>query len=722
MPARAGQPWRGAASIQLIEAAGDRRFWATLRELTDPLPPTEPGGDRADWDKSPGGIFTIRIEWSTAGTVTNGVAESIEVITYLPGTSTQVGTSWTISNPGASGSEERTFHFDDDPLTGVLGTNRCGMVEIYIRASRSSAIAWNADTKGVSAGLSVGTTHNWAAGYARARVTLASRVVSNVALGGSAPSLFAYPDSFFGRYNIDVTPYRSLTFELRHLNVSTQIRNQVSSSSTATQRDYSWTANTGVTAKILADYPNNGSVTERFVTQSLSFGGTPSQEYAWAASGHATGFARTSDNIVENTSSFTSDPRIETFDVTDPIINGVSTPVANAIVNFSKSTEPFHDISVTFKLRNARLETLTSAHSANDRNVTVHSRDVVADVNQRSLASGLAPDGAGLYSVPTFFFRGPSSAGSRGTGFDGDTASHDQTGRSKCLRVKVQGDGSANYPSASSGTFLKLSDLIRLDVHPQKTSTLVRDADPYVHPGSGENTSFTIGADAGHLFCYVGDVNGVSKADVNVGFQYYDPDAIKQNATDLFRTTASAGLDKGWTTVSAKHIVGAPAGSWRFRCWVDVDSTGSGGNYGDGATNPVDVTAKDQAVSFVSSYTADREMAIHVADVVPVGQEQTVRLEYRKRDGTRLVFDADPSIRIYKVNTNGTETVELALTTTTKLSGQDVWTVAWTPSAEGSFVIEARSDFSESGVIAVQRVSARKKWITTPGGALINRM
>lgn len=714
MPALAGEPWRAAADIQLDEALGTRHFWATLRAIGNPAP-GEPTGDQTDWEGNPGASFTVRVEWSTTGTPTNGVSATITVRTYLPGTTTQVGVDWVITTGNAAGSAERTFHLDDDPLSNTAGTNRAGMVEIYMRVDRTAAVAYNADSRGAAGGLAVGTTHNWARGKARARVVLTSSSISNVSLGGATPGLFAFPDRTFARSILSATWYRSTTLERRHLRAgdNVQIRNEVGAASTSTQRDYSWTADTGVTAKVLADYPNNAAVKVRLVTPSLPFGGTNAdEEYDWAAAGHGSSFSRSSANILENAAAFTTDGRVSINTIAQPIIDGVSTPVAQAVVNYSRSGETYQQIGGTFRLQNARSELLTSAMTAIDRDVRVMSRDIVASADQKNITSSglISPNASGDYTLPTFTYSGPSSL-PRGVGPDGDTAAHDQVGRAKALHIQVN-SGNSSYPTVVSSAFVALSDLLRLNVHPQKTTTLIKDTDPYVNPGSGEATSFTIGSDALQMFAFVGTCRGVGKGSVLVNFEYYDPTNAKANtgSNPTRTTTQSPANDRGWTTTNVPFDVKAPAGQWKARVWVDFTSTGSGGNYGDGASNPSDLAALDQIVNFVSSYTADRAVAIHMPDEAGLGIETTIVVEYRHHDGSRKNFDANPSLRIYKVDSaNGDETDSLALTQMTRIASLNVWKVAWTPAAAGVYVAEVRGMFTESGVEACETITVRSK-------------
>lgn len=712
MAALAGEPWRGATDIQLNGAASNRRAWATLRTIGDPAP-GEPTADRATWEGNPGASFTVRVEWSSSGAPLDGQFTSIEVKTFLPGTGTQVGATWTIAVAADSGSSERTFHLDDDPLSNAAGTSQSGMVEIYLKVIRNVAVAYDADSRGVKAGVNAATTHNWARGYARARVLLSAFSLSNAAPGGAEPASFAYPDSTFHRATLTATLYRSVTLELEHRKASdgTLLRSEVGASGTGTTRDYSWTAATGATAKVLADYPSALAVNLHAKTQDLSFGGTASKEYAWAAAGHLTGWAQVDDLTLQAASRFTSDPRVT--------LEAMTRTSALTVVNFG-----YHTLDGTFEVKNARLEKLNSTDHGLYSHAVVRSKDVAAGTLQKTISSDLTPSAAGLFTLPSYTYSGPVSTVSRGTGTDSDTAAHDQTGRTKTLFAEVGGPagvGSSQRPTATgSGTFVALSDLLRLDSHPQKTSALAKDSDPLASPGSGEVANYVISADSLFGFAFVGDVQGTGRSGVDVTLSLLDPDGA-QSGSSAVKATQSAP-DRGWTTSAGSFSVLAPAGEWELRVLVELTAAGASGNYGDLGVLPFG--SLDQVVNFNSAYTADRALAITLPDEVPVGRAATITVEYLQ-SGTRLTLDAAPSIRIYSLSGAGAQSQELALTTMSQYSGQQAWSAAWTPSAEGTYLVEVRAEYLASGIQGAERVSARPQFdpiALAVGDLLVSRM
>ena len=111
-------------------------------------------------------------------------------------------------------------------------------------------------------------------------------------------------------------------------------------------------------------------------------------------------------------------------------------------------------------------------------------------------------------------------------------------------------------------------------------------------------------------------------------------------------------------------------------------------------------------------------------DEVPVGRATTITVEYLQ-SGTRLALDAAPSIRIYSLSDAGAQTQELALTVMTQYSGQQAWSAAWTPSAEGTYLVEVRGQYLASGIQGTERVSARPQFdpiALAVGYILVSRM
>lgn len=409
---------------------------------------------------------------------------------------------------------------------------------------------------------------------------------------------------------------------------------------------------------------------------------------------------RVSDTTIRSTI-FTVDPRLT--------ITPTRTS-ALAVVNFG-----FHTITGTFTLTNARGTLLTNALAAAKRDVVVVSRDITTSADQRSISASLSPSAAGVYTLPSFVYRGPATLSNRGVGLDGDTTVPQPAtdvqravGRPKAIKTTIVG-GSPTAPIAISGTFVNLSDLLDLDNHPQKTSVLIQDSDPYASPGSGETVSFTIGSDALNLFAFVGDVNRQPVPSTNVTLTLLDPDGVSSGTPQVRQT--QMGVNNGWTTSSANFNVIAPAGTWKARVSVDLNATGAQGNYGNGTTTaPADLTAKEQVINFISSYSANRAVAIHTPPTIVPGQVITIITEYRHQNGTRENFDTDPSLRIYKVDPlTGADTDVLAPAVMTRVGGLNVWTRGFTaPTTEADLMIEVRASFLSSGVEAVEPLSVKK--------------
>lgn len=342
MPAVSGEPLRGVAVSRLTDGLTVRGFAVSI----DDVAPTTVTADQSTWNGASGSSATLRMEWETTGLPLFQQATIARVRVRLPGDASNIGASWDVTITGDNGSSALTFHYDDSPLSGSLGTARCGMLEIFLEVQSVGGIApWGPiDSRG-NGTPPAGTTHDWARGYLRSNVVLSSYSISNVSLGGAEPASFAFSDMTFNRVTLDATCFRNSIVELKHRQSAADVRTQSSSSSTSTQRDYTWNAvANGATSngRINKDYAN-GNVDVWVVLPGTAFGGDA--EYAWASSGHAAGFSVSNDAIIEDVARFTANPTITMTNLTftDQIYN------------------PYELANYKFKIQNARGEINTTS-------------------------------------------------------------------------------------------------------------------------------------------------------------------------------------------------------------------------------------------------------------------------------------------------------------------------------------------------------------------------
>lgn len=686
----AGEPFRGQAYIRIGGALGTQRnFSLSVVDVNPNVDPT----DQATWTGAPGSSLTLRFEWNVVGAPAFEAPQDAQIQVRVPG-GAAVGDTWTVAlgDGNDSGTATRTFHFDDNPLNEVAGSNRWGALELYINIRDHEGVDdYEHDTRDAGGLPNLGVSATVARGYLRAPGTVSSFTITKDSLGGTdEPATWAYPDSIFVRSTLADTAYENFTLTASLKDDSATTRRTSAETSSDTVKDFTWSGDGSVTntAKVLADLPTQNHDLE-FALTAVDFGGD--NKFIWASTGHAAELVRTSDLVLTDDNRFNVDPSITVANMTRTS--------SEAVVNFG-----FHTVTGTFNVRNARSENLNSTNHANDDDMTVRSRDVVAGADQKTISSALAPNGSGTYSV-SYSYNGPTATANRGTGTDGDTASHDTTGRSKTLKVIANGNGTR--PSATaSGTFVSLSDLLKLDTHPERDATLTKDTNPYANPGDGEVTNFVISADTLSAYAFVGDVNGTGRSGVNVDLELFKPDGTQSGSTQT-KTTVGAS-DLGWTTDDAAFDVIAPAGNWTLRSRVELTNTGASGNYGDGASSPFGHL--DQTVGFSSAYSADKSIVIHVPDEVAVGQAVTVSCEYIDSDGTRVTLDSAPTLRVFKVTAAGAQSDELAAGTMTQYSGQQAWSRSWTPSEAGTFIIEIRAVYSGGGVSGNTPVQARAKF------------
>ena len=311
MPAIAGEPFRGLTKIHLDDATGTRAYTVSI----DDVAPLTATGDQATWEGTPGSSVTLRLEWASTGTPTFSVADTITVAVRLPGDNTNIGATWTPSpGTGTSGTLTTTLHFDDNPLNGVLGAIRAGMLEVFLQIQRTAAVGWGpVDSRGGGT-PPAGSTFTWSRGYLRAPVTMTDFSVSDASLGGAEPGVFYATKPCYTRVTFDATWYRAAASTLRHKQGATTTRQGSSASGTSAIKEWSWTAATssvGGTGRINKDYVAALTATQVEVTMpgGLSFGGD--DEYYYATSGHVAGWTRASSGLLTDADRISVDPRIQ---------------------------------------------------------------------------------------------------------------------------------------------------------------------------------------------------------------------------------------------------------------------------------------------------------------------------------------------------------------------------------------------------------------------------
>jgi len=284
MPIFTGEPWRGAARVRRANATNDGfRDWAVGVGITS----ATPSGDQTTWTGSPGSSLTLTYHTGTSGTLPPNAANTVSV-NIRAWNGAVIGSTWT---PTADG-QTRTFHFDDDPLDQAAGSARSGPFEIYIRVVRTDVGTYDVDSRGTGAAAN----DQWARGKLRSPVTLSSFSASDVSLGGAEPATFEAFDPFHHRVTLGAQWITSAGLTLEHRQGGVLRRTQTVTS-TATTRDYSWSAAaTGTTGngRCNNDYTKGSTpVNPRLLLPSSTFGND--REYAWAVSGHPSGWTRAND-------------------------------------------------------------------------------------------------------------------------------------------------------------------------------------------------------------------------------------------------------------------------------------------------------------------------------------------------------------------------------------------------------------------------------------------
>jgi hypothetical protein len=193
---------------------------------------------------------------------------------------------------------------------------------------------------------------------------------------------------------------------------------------------------------------------------------------------------------------------------------------------------------------------------------------------------------------------------------------------------------------------------------------------------------------------FVGDVHGTGVTGVTCEQDILDPSGT-QKQTDSSQITDLTG----WTVTAITFAPTAPQGNWTARSRVDVNSSGSNGNFGD--TNSTPFGQLDKVVGFVSAYTADKTWCIQRPDPFPVGVSNPIRVSFRQNDGstngTAVTLDSVPNIRIYLINSDGTTTDQVAATAMTSL-GNGVYGFNWAPTLQGNFMCQILGVYNQSNV------------------------
>lgn len=662
MPALTAEPWRGAAvaGVRITLTPGNGHFaWVSYDVNT-----TQPLADQTTWEDNPGASLTLRFRWTIGGPGSGQQAPTFaNVSVRLPGAVVDLGTVWAVAFPAADTEVTRTFHFDSDPLSGVLDALRSGTLELLLSwGSTGGVTPWSVTSRGTAAGLLVTNEAIWARGYARSRVVLATHSISNVSLGGAEPSTFAYPDPIFVRDTISAVLYEAVELDYLIRQSGTTKRTGTGGGAiTGVTRDSTFNA---AATQFNGDFAAVSTALDGRISipAPANFGGD--NNYAFAASGHAAGWTQTSETQLDSTADATGNSAVT--------INTPTRTSATDVVNFG-----LHTVAATFKIANARSELLGNtapSGAAGSNTANVKSRDITGSVDEAQLATALTPNASGLYTVSAVAYSGPTSTASRGTGPNGDTAAHTTGGKDKGIRP-VLTQTAAPTVNASARLWA-LSDLLRLDVHPQKSATLAHDTNPYASPGDAEDTVFAIAVDLLHLFAFVGDVNGLGRQSITATGQVFDPDGNSVSGGGPNSASTLGGGDLGWIKPQLFQLAAAsPAGQWTCRIKVEIGDGGDNGNYGDGAAPGTGLSIPGsllQVVSFSSPYSADKVIALDGPNALYIGETVTYVVRYAQlnTDGTitHRAFDSSPvpSVRVFELNrTTGDERDVLATTALT---------------------------------------------------------
>lgn len=590
MPALGGEPWRGMAQVKIADTAAPTQFKSITVSVSD-VDPLINGSSQAIWDNDANNntAWQLRVELGTSTVPPVNVDSPTEFRVRVyemtgGGSGLQIGSEWIVSglDPAALSfvHTRDNFCFDLDPLDGVFNDTstdrKFGMLAVELQVIRTGGVPASRDYDVSSRGTGTqtppsGATHSWGRGYFRQRMQLiVTTRFSNVSFGGAIPSTWTYPDSIFSRVVVNRTRYAGSTASsfanrlraapLGGLGAILRTQN-MSFSETLTNLDHEFAAPSGINE----DFPTGlaSTVGEQELDISPNTFGTDNI-HSWRSTSVPSGWTFVSERLM----------RKQGFGGTN-MTPGITPDTATRTTPNDKVNFGLHTVGATVKLKNARNEFITSAHSAAVRQFNFKSYDISAAAEQSTLVSLLDPDASGVYTIPAIAYSGPITTTSRGTGPNGDTADHSLTGRDKGVRAVHP---TVNQKSSASARLWALSDLLRLDVHPQKnSSTLVKDIDPFALPGDAEDAEFVLG-DTMYLFAFVGDVNGTGLSGNQVKIAAFKPSGAVFGS-EVDRITAIAP-DLGWVTTNLTVVDLRPMGEARVRARVDVNYTGASGNYG----------------------------------------------------------------------------------------------------------------------------------------------
>ncbi|MGH2375926.1 MAG: hypothetical protein ACRDIC_20950 [bacterium] len=364
MPALAGEPLRGHAVIQIrndVNGAGNMRGYTVSIDDVSPTA-AAPGDQTFNSDPASAGqviSVTLRFEWDAVGVPLADAADAGVLRVRLPAGAADIGATQALAPVGANGVQTFTLRFDAAPLDAVVDAVRYGMLEILFEVSRGAVVAWGpADSRGAYAAAVAGTANHNARGYLRRTAVIQAHSMSNVALAGAEPGLWASPDSIFARITMDAAAYRSNSATLSLVRDSGGAVEQTQAVSVATaNRDYSWTATSGTAKRVGSINAAASDIKDlRFEQAALDFGGD--NEYIWAPQPvQQTGWTRDSDLQMTEDQRITVDPRITVAHLlqVDSATFGTP-PLVNDVVGHDRGTSELGFAAARY--RNSRAEGL----------------------------------------------------------------------------------------------------------------------------------------------------------------------------------------------------------------------------------------------------------------------------------------------------------------------------------------------------------------------------
>lgn len=520
-------PFRGLAKIRVKTAvAGNNRNF-TL-SLVDVAPNST--GDEVDqngtgataWEQTPSTTgITLRLEWDSEGAAPPAQATIARVSIRIPDGAQIGATTWSPAVAGDSGSATRTFHFDSDPLDEAANSLRWGMFELFFEVEKVGGVdAWGpATSRGAFTNPGV-LTSDHAQGYLRGTATLSNHTVSNASLGGAEPSTFAYPDSIFLQALLNsVTATENFTLTARIRDSGADVRTKATTGTSPTV-DFSLTATAEkVDATFDADTDDL-----RYELTAASFGGD--NKFAWAGSGHQSGWTRTSELILDRSARIPVNPNVTLGTPTNTGPSGV-----NTVYNRGETS------GGTITVQNARSEAITPRGTE----------------TLTSIDTGGGVENSISFSKASFTYTYTSVFAAAGNVAPATTA-----GSAKKIRWR---DSAANSPApADSSTYSFLSSLYDLAIHLQNNSNTLTPA---------SNTNARLTSDLGFFSCKITNrraqaVNGAT------GTLALQDDASLVTAITSNGTTAAVNGHDGYLALKAWDS-SLPGGGWDL--WAD--GTGS---------------------------------------------------------------------------------------------------------------------------------------------------